>query len=239
MAGLLVGPVQQFVTALTDVLGGLKRKASAADADPKAAERDAALEAQAVAASIIAADGHASDSELRAFIEALSPWFDTLKNATPESMRDSAAISQNRAFVISPSPLFETIVTADARDGTTDCWRYYDSALRVAHAVCAVDPTPTREELIAVDTLRAMLLRRISAASIARPASSGPAPEGTPGEPAKPADTIDSLLEELDKLIGLKAVKTEVRLLTNLVRVENMRRERKLPVVDQSRHLVF
>jgi Holliday junction resolvasome RuvABC ATP-dependent DNA helicase subunit len=239
MAGLLVEPVQQFVTTLTDVLGGLKRKASAADTDPKAAERDAALEAQAVAASIIAADGHASDSELRAFIEALCPWFDTLKNATPDSLRDSAAISQNRAFVISPSPLFETIVTADARDGTADCWRYYDCALRVAHAVCAVDPTPTREELIAVDTLRAMLLRRINAASIARPASSGPAPEGTPGEPAKPPDTIESLLEELDKLIGLKAVKTEVRLLTNLVRVENMRRERKLPVVDQSRHLVF
>ena len=238
MAGLLVEPVQQFVTTLTEVLGGLKRKASAADADPKAAERDAALEAQAVAASIIAADGHASDSELRAFIEALSPWFDTLKNATPDSLRDSAAISQNRAFVISPSPLFETIVTADTRDGTADCWRYY-GALRVAHAVCAVDTTPTREELIAVDTLRAMLLRRINAASIARPASSGPAPEGTPGEPAKPADTIESLLEELDKLIGLKAVKTEVRLLTNLVRVENMRRERKLPVVDQSRHLVF
>jgi SpoVK/Ycf46/Vps4 family AAA+-type ATPase len=34
-------------------------------------------------------------------------------------------------------------------------------------------------------------------------------------------------------------VKTEVRLLTNLIRVENLRRERKLPVVDQSRHLVF
>jgi hexosaminidase len=35
------------------------------------------------------------------------------------------------------------------------------------------------------------------------------------------------------------AVKTEVRLLTNLVRVENLRRERKLPVVDRSLHLGF
>jgi len=240
MAGLLVDPVRGLVTELTDVLGALRRRADAkAVIDAAALERDAALEAQAVAASVIAADGHASDAELRAFAEALAPWFETLRTATPESLRNSAAIKQHRAFPVSPSPLFETIVTADERDGTAHCWRYYDGALRVAHAVCAVDTTPTREELLAVDTMRAMLLRRINAAKIARPAESGPEPGVTPGEPAKPADTLESLLEELDKLVGLEAVKTEVRLLTNLVRVENLRRERELPVVDQSRHLVF
>jgi SpoVK/Ycf46/Vps4 family AAA+-type ATPase len=83
-----------------------------------------------------------------------------------------------------------------------------------------------------------MMLRRINAAGIPRPPESGAEP-GAPGEPAKPPETIESLLEELDKLIGLEAVKTEVRLLTNLVRVETLRKERKLPVVDQSRHLVF
>jgi hypothetical protein len=240
MAGLLVDPVRGLVTELTDVLGALRRRADAkAAVDAGALERDAALEAQAVAASVIAADGHASDAELRAFAEALAPWFETLRTATPASLRDSAAIKQHRAFPVSPSPLFETIVTADERDSTAHCWRYYDGALRVAHAVCAVDTTPTREELLAVDTMRAMLLRRINAAKIARPAESGPEPGATPGEPPKPPDTLESLLEELDKLVGLEAVKTEVRLLTNLVRVENLRRERKLPVVDQSRHLVF
>jgi ATP-dependent Clp protease ATP-binding subunit ClpA len=240
MAGLLVDPVRGLVTELTDVLGALRRRADAkAAVDAGALERDAALEAQAVAASVIAADGHASDAELRAFAEALAPWFETLRTATPASLRDSAAIKQHRAFPVSPSPLFETIVTADERDSTAHCWRYYDGALRVAHAICAVDTTPTREELLAVDTMRAMLLRRINAAKIARPAESGPEPGATPGEPPKPPDTLESLLEELDKLVGLEAVKTEVRLLTNLVRVENLRRERKLPVVDQSRHLVF
>jgi ATP-dependent Clp protease ATP-binding subunit ClpA len=241
MAGLLVEPVRGFVTELTDVLGALRRAADAkAPVDAGALERDAALEAQAVAASVIAADGHASDAELRAFAEALAPWFEALRTSTPESLRDSAAIKQHRAFPITPSPLFETIVTADERDGTAHCWRYYDGALKVAHAVCAIDTTPTREELLAVDTLRAMLLRRINAAKVARPADSGPEPSAAnTGEPAEPPDTIESLLEELDKLVGLEAVKTEVRLLTNLVRVENLRRERKLPVVDQSRHLVF
>jgi Cdc6-like AAA superfamily ATPase len=241
MAGLLVDPVQAFVTDLTDVLGALRRSADASAAvDAGALQRDAALEAQAVTAAVIAADGHPSDAELRAFAEALAPWFESLRGATPDSLRESAAIRQHRAFPITPSPLFETIVTADERDHTALSWRYYDGALRVAHAVCAVDTTPTREELLAVDTMRAMMLRRINAAGIPRPPESGPPPEGgTPGKPAKPPDTIESLLAELDALIGLEAVKTEVRLLTNLVRVEALRRERKLPVVDQSRHLVF
>jgi adenylate kinase family enzyme len=208
--------------------------------DKSALERDAAVEAQSIAASVIAADGHGSDAELRAFSAALSPWFESLRSVTAASLRDSAVIRQCRAFPISPSPLFETIVTADERGTTTNAWRYYDSALRVAHAVCAIDETPTREELLAVDTFRSMMLRRLHAAGIQRPASSGPEPTmGDNGEPAPPTETLESLLDELDALTGLQAVKTEVRLLINLVRVENMRRERKLPVVERSLHLVF
>lgn len=240
MPGLLDDPVRQFVNELTEVLAQLRQR-TGTEGDPGSRERDAALEAQAVAASVIAADGHPSDAELRAYAAAFAPWFESLRNAVPTDLRDSAGIRQHRAFPITPSPLFETIVTADARDHSALGWKYYDGALRVAHAVCAIDTTPTREELLAVDTLRSMMLRRLNAAKIERPADSGPLPpgEGEPGEEAKPPDTIESLLTELEKLIGLEAVKTEVRLLTNLVRVENLRRERKLPVVDQSRHLVF
>ena len=206
--------------------------------DRGALERDAALEAQAVAAGIIAADGHPSDAELRSFAVALSPWFESLRSATPASLRDSPAIKQHRGFPITPSPLFETIVTADTKSKSAHAWRYYDGAMRVAHAVCAIDATPTREELLAVDTLRSMMLRRIDAADIERPADSGPEP-GRPGEEPAPTETLEDLLADLDKLVGLKAVKTEVRLLINLVRVENIRRERKLAVVDRSLHLVF
>jgi Cdc6-like AAA superfamily ATPase len=236
-SGLLGEPVREFVDDLTSVLGALRTRAGA-PVDAVAHQRDAALEAQAVAAGIIAADGHPSDAELRAFAEALAPWFESLRGATPSTLRDSAAIRQHRGFPITPSPLFETIVSADERDRTSHCWHYYEAAMRVAHAVCAIDTTPTREELLAVDTLRAMMLRRINAAGIERPADLGER-RGRRGAPEKPEDTLESLLAELDVLIGLEAVKTEVRLLTNLVRVENLRRERKLPVVDRSLHLVF
>ncbi|HEY8217265.1 MAG TPA: AAA family ATPase [Acidimicrobiia bacterium] len=237
-SGLLGEPVREFVDELTTILGRFSAQAGR-PVDTAAHQRDAALEAQAVAAGVIAADGHPSDAELRAFSEALAPWFESLRGATPSSLRDSAAIRQHRAFPITPSPLFETIVSADERDRTTHCWYYYEAALRVAHAVCAIDTTPTREELLAVDTLRAMMLRRINAAGIERPADLGERVPRRRGAPERPADTLESLLAELEALIGLEAVKTEVRLLTNLVRVENIRRERKLPVVERSLHLVF
>jgi ATP-dependent Clp protease ATP-binding subunit ClpA len=234
-ASLLDEPVRRFVTELTDVLAALRGGGTTVDRG--ALERDAALEAQAVAAAVITSDGNPSDAELRAFSVSLAPWFESLRGATPASLRDSNAIRQHRGFPITPSPLFETIVTADTKSKTAHAWRYYDNAMRVAHAVCAIDTTPTREELLAVDTLRSMMLRRIDAADIERPADSGPAP----GEPvdAEPPETLEDLLAELDKLVGLKAVKTEVRLLINLVRVENIRRERKMAVVDRSLHLVF
>lgn len=62
------------------------------------------------------------------------------------------------------------------------------------------------------------------------------APEADEPPPARP---IEELLAELDALIGLDSVKTEVRLVTNLLRVQQLRAERGLPTTPQSRHLVF
>lgn len=86
------------------------------------------------------------------------------------------------------------------------------------------------------------------------PATSGPASPGTatPGTAgtAQPADTaprpdlppvrpIADVLAELDALVGLDHVKAEVRRLTSLLHVQQLRAERGLPTVEASRHLVF
>ncbi|MGH9152962.1 MAG: translation initiation factor IF-2 N-terminal domain-containing protein [Acidimicrobiales bacterium] len=64
-------------------------------------------------------------------------------------------------------------------------------------------------------------------------------PAAPPAAPAEPARPLEELLEELDALVGLAPVKAEVRLVANLIQVQNLRRERGLPVAEASRHLIF
>ncbi len=82
-----------------------------------------------------------------------------------------------------------------------------------------------------------MLLAELQSAPTAQPANQTPPP--TPAPVQEPARPLDELLAEFDALVGLNAVKEEVKLVTNLIRVQNLRRERHLVVMDQSRHLVF
>jgi len=107
---------------------------------------------------------------------------------------------------------------------------------------------------MAIERFRSMLLRTMDAAGMPRPGTKPPAPRApgtsaTTSAPPAPPDApptelppprdLDELMEELDGLVGLAAVKAEVKLVTNLMRVEKLRTERGLPVVEHSRHLVF
>jgi SpoVK/Ycf46/Vps4 family AAA+-type ATPase len=62
-------------------------------------------------------------------------------------------------------------------------------------------------------------------------------PEET--EDAPPPKSLEELMEELNSLVGLKKVKEDVKSLTNVVKIMKMRKERGLPEVDMSLHLVF
>jgi len=53
------------------------------------------------------------------------------------------------------------------------------------------------------------------------------------------APDLEALLMQLNGLVGLEAVKHEVHALTNLIRVQQMRREHGLPTSPMSHHLVF
>jgi tetratricopeptide (TPR) repeat protein len=79
---------------------------------------------------------------------------------------------------------------------------------------------------------------RAASATAAEPGSP-PGPGGPP--PALHADekAFDAVLAELDALIGLAAVKAEVRRLAELLRIATMRRAAGLKNVQVSLHLVF
>lgn len=50
---------------------------------------------------------------------------------------------------------------------------------------------------------------------------------------------IAELLEELNRLVGLEAVKEEIHSLVNLIKVREMREKMDLPMMDMSYHMVF
>ena len=59
-----------------------------------------------------------------------------------------------------------------------------------------------------------------------------PAEEETP-------PSLEELMKELDSLVGLENVKTEVRELANFLKVQKMREEKGLKQIPVSRHMVF
>ncbi len=65
-------------------------------------------------------------------------------------------------------------------------------------------------------------------------AQTGAAEEAAPEKP-----DLDALMAELDGLVGLEAVKKDVKSMMNLVKVRQLRKENGLPVPPMSLHMVF
>ncbi len=68
-----------------------------------------------------------------------------------------------------------------------------------------------------------------------------PAEEKTeePKEPEPPARTVEELLAELDDLVGLEAVKSEIRRQAAVLRIEGLRTDAGLKTPAITRHMVF
>jgi hypothetical protein len=220
-------------------------------ADPDKVTNGLRLEARRLAAGFLCADGRLGERQLIALRRCFGPGEPELANGPINKLRTTDVVTRDARFIDRPSVLFEQLVTNDTRNHTTHAWTYYEAALGIAHAMNALADIPTTESLAALDRYRTMLLLRLKAAEITRPAPATAAEAelqrwqdptvlgGLPGEQPAVAPTLDALLEELDDLIGLADVKAEVKLIVDLTRVERLRREHGLPVAERSRHLVF
>jgi hypothetical protein len=181
-------------------------------------------------------------------------------------VREAGLAVGRRAQLDRPSALTEVLAAADARDGGDRTTRLARSGAEIGHAVAALDLLPARSELAAIESFRTAVQRAAAEArAAAAPAPTAGPPDslagddGDGGRPTPAAGTtgaeapaaepqveelgpprpLDELLAELDALVGLDDVKHEVHLVTNLLRVQQMRRDRGLPVLEQSRHLIF
>ena len=163
-------------------------------------------------------------------------------------------------WLAEPSVLFDLLVKADRKRGTRSSNRYYELAMRLAHVTAATDLVPSLDEVQAIDAYRTLLLQAMDAAGVARPGQPDardpsrllprlrldPRPQQPPRlspeashVDAPPARSVTEVMAELDALIGLENVKAEVRRLTSMLQVQQIRAERGLPVIEVSHHLVF
>jgi energy-coupling factor transporter ATP-binding protein EcfA2 len=249
--------VAEVSAAMRDVVARLPT------VDGRRIEQDVATEAFSLVTALIDVDRSHTDDELWGVIFAFGKWMpDQLGRAKPDDLRRSSLLVGRVTWLDQVSPMFEILVAADQRFGTFHSRTYYDRALHLAFTVAALEAAPSRAELQAIDRLRSRLLEAMGTlpASPLTPGGPDPArppvgagPAGTPAtagapgagadkpaeEPLPPPRPIEELLAELDDLVGLDSVKTEVRLVTDLLRVQQLRAERNLPTSPQSRHLVF
>ena len=213
---------------------------------------DVVVDAYNLACGFIDADGLHTDEELWALIRAFGPQMRTdLARTTPRALRDAGLVAGRRSYLERPSTLLDILVRSDARDGGGRAGTYARRGAQIGHAIASLDLLPSRTELDAVERFRAMVQRAIDAARAevgggGQPQAPVPAGAGSGSGPPTdaraelpPPRPLEELLAELDGLIGLREVKHEVHLVANLLRVQQMRRERNLPVLETSRHLIF
>jgi AAA lid domain/ATPase family associated with various cellular activities (AAA) len=215
---------------------------------------DVEVEAYNLTCAFIDADGLHTDDELWALAAVFGPRLPSdIGRATPAHIRDAGLVVGRQALLGRASALLEVLAAADARDGGTRAQRFERRGAHIGHTVAALDLLPSRTELAAIETFRATVQAAVAAARDtagrarhASPAGDGGAATAAPAgaappapEELPPARPLDDLLAELDALVGLAGVKHEVHLVTNLLRVQQIRRDRGLPVLEQSRHLVF
>jgi ATPase family associated with various cellular activities (AAA)/AAA lid domain len=257
--------VEEFIHDLHLVLTGIAGQLPA----PVAArlERDVTVDASNLTLAVIDADERHTDVELDSYVRAFGHRFDNQMSwASSADVRKAGLAVDKRAWLTRPSELFDLLKSSDVRNGTAHAWTYYERAMRIAHTVCALDSRPSDDELRAVDAFRSLLVAAMNGSGVTRGGSSTgaailtagpntgiPAADGaaaasattssgaaaSPETPASPPELLEDLLAELDKLVGLQGVKAEVRLVTNMLQVQQLRKERGMPLVDASRHLVF
>ena len=237
------GALAKYVDAFVE---GVERELAALSGAEHRLE--SVVEACDLVSAVFDSDGRLTTTELEAWLDDIGTRLDPPVLVTPQRLRESDLIVGKRRWLTRPTTLYDLLLKADARDGGRRANRYYELALKLAHAGAAVDLIPSPDEIAAIDEFRTMLLTAMDQAGVPRPgqpattsptasAAAGPAPAPAPELP--PPRPIEELLAELDALIGLDHVKAEVRRLTSLLRVQQLRADEGLPVIETSRHLVF
>jgi len=248
MPGPLAEPIAAFVDTVDADLAALAGRSM---------RGECVIEASNLVGALMDADERHTDTELQAWLDDVGSILEPPVTVTPTRLREGGMLDGKRKWLANASTLFDLLVRADARDGERRSHRYYTAAIKLAHTTAAVDLVPSAGELASLDTFRTKMLVAMDTLGVERPGHPrvvAPTPTDPPSATAtgggvrvdatidtdaEPLRPIDDVLAELDELVGLAAVKSDVRRLTSLLRIQKIRAERDLPTIETSHHLVF
>jgi hypothetical protein len=144
-----------------------------------------------------------------------------------------AAARAGQAFTTRATPVLARLVARGDRQAPA----YAAALAELASAACSLGE-PSLSAVGAASVIAAAQTAAAPPADLGRPPSRTPL-KATPQPETPPARTLDELLAELDALIGLDAVKTEVRHQAEVLRVAKLRLAKQLREPAITRHLVF
>lgn len=252
----MASSVRTAVDSFIDDVGAIITDVAAelASFDDETLRKDVAVDAYNLVCAFIDCDNRHGNEEIWALIDSFASRINTkLAGATPDQVRASGLLDDKSDWLEKPSMLFGVLAGLDRKKGTSHTRTYYLRAMAVAHAVASIDTLTSEAELAAIERYRSILVAEIRSIEKNRPTVTGPGgtartaaaggggldEELPPEEPLPPARPLDELFDELDELIGLDAVKREIRLVADLIAVQKLREERGMIVPETTRHLVF
>ncbi|HEV7377331.1 MAG TPA: AAA family ATPase, partial [Pyrinomonadaceae bacterium] len=135
----------------------------------------------------------------------------------------------------------------DARHGTNQAARARNLLFQFANLVIKSDGTVTTVEEAALQAFKESLYPASVAANVEPSTTEVDKPQSKAAtvEPKtetideKPPRSLEDLFAELNELVGLERVKSDVKQLVNFLKVQQMRQERGMARLPVSRHLVF
>lgn len=217
----------------------LRQAAAGTTVEAKSLRQDAIVEAFNLCCAVIDSDNRQTNDELWSLVAAFAAHDLLPAAAKPDDIRNARLVQGKSIWLQRPSDLFETFNSFDKLRSTELSKIYYDEAMALAHTVASLDQYPSDAELKAIIDFQKLLLTRIASPAAAQSGAETSAGGTEAASEDLAPEPLEDVLAELEELIGLEAVKEEVRLLSALLRVQKLRAERNLPVVDSTKHLVF
>lgn len=182
-----------------------------------------------------------SDTEKQRYFEEICKLFKLKCSGEMFPVIDQSYFDRNILQQLNRAPASVSYLEEyDARHGTNFADKARNALFQFANLIIKSDGKVTKSEEAALLKFKEMLYPKGSAAlRESEEITANKIQEQVKVIQVEPPRSLESLMEELNALIGLERVKSEVKQLVNYLKVQQMRLAKGMPALPVSRHIVF